>query len=93
MRRCQCRRTGRMIGVTMRHEYPCETGAALVEMAIDRREVPRLADPCVDERGIPVRSDEQVCIVALPGHGAWVVRDEPDRMERHRVSGTNARNQ
>ena len=73
-----------MIGVSVRHEYPGETGAVLVKMVIDRREMPRLADACIDERGIPVRSDEQVCIVALPGHRAGVVRGELDGVERHR---------
>ena len=72
MRRCQCRGTRRMIGVTVRHEYACKAGAALVKMVVDRREMPRLADPRIDERSLPVRSDEQVGVVA-PGHWTPVV--------------------
>jgi hypothetical protein len=82
-----------VIGVTVRHDYPCEAGAARVKMLMDRREMPRLADACIDERRFPARSDEQVCIVALPGHGAWVVRGKLDWHERHGDVRTNARNQ
>ena len=81
MRRCQCRGTRRMIGVTVRDEYAGKAGAALVKMVIDRREVPRLADPGIDERRLPVRSDEQVGVVARPGHWTGVVRGELDRVE------------
>ena len=83
MRRCQCRGTRRMIGVTVRHEYPGEPRPALVKMVTDRREMPRLADSGVDERSLPVRSDEQVGVVARPGHWTRVVRSELDRVERH----------
>jgi hypothetical protein len=72
-----------MIGVSVRHEDPCETGAALDELSVDRGEVPWLADPCVDQRTIAVRSDEQICVVALARHRTGIVRGEPDRMERH----------
>ena len=72
-----------MIGVTVGDEYSDETGTALVEMAIDRGEMPRFTGACIDEGGVPVRSDEQVCIVARPGHRAWVVSGQRDWLERH----------
>ena len=72
-----------MIGVTVGHEYADQTGTALVKMVIDLGEMPRFADAGIDERGVPVRSDEQICIVARPGHGAWVVSGQRDWLERH----------
>jgi hypothetical protein len=72
-----------MIGVTVRHEHARKACAGLVKMAIDRREMPRLANPGIDERSLPVWSDEQVGVVARPGHWTRVVRGELDGVERH----------